>query len=487
MRICLGADNKEPDRGRWKGDPIALSDEAFSLTKEKQCAALDFMEEAPGDLRDLLAPVWQHSFSQWLIYDAGCEANIRGTPLAEILASQQMKDDAKAIIAFADGGGFEKAKKAEKWTWKLLDKLPAAGTSEWGDDSSPMVLAAREERADGVAAYQEENYNKAFWHFNQGIRLLARLPEPLTLVQKKLGGDIFKNIAAAALKLDMARIALNSADAAIALFPEDQKAWFRKACALQVLDRDEEATTAFMYAGYAEEEKELGPVVEPPPESSTITAAMQESIEKLVFCQCGIDAMDAVDLMTLLQADVDVTLPAEMIYMCPTVGEAATYICTKGNFDEKTIITNIYRAMCKVTNRDPLQVKHSGKPISEEKALGSLLTLLEAYEAPSYLKKVAEIAKKNEYQLRPFLFGLRRHSLEAQIQTLEIRGFPTTYEGMRKLDCAFLSCAKQSKQVKELLLTVQKARVGGKGPKGMWERAEYESETSKPKKDSAKK
>jgi hypothetical protein len=112
---------------------------------------------------------------------------------------------------------------------------------------------------------------------------------------------LFKNIAAAALKLNMNRTALNAATSAINLFPGDQKAWYRKACALQNLDQGTEATTAFLYAGYAEVEKELGPAVEPPPEGTEIDAAMQESLEKLVFIECGIDSRDAIGVVAAVQ------------------------------------------------------------------------------------------------------------------------------------------------------------------------------------------
>merc|ERR1712194_400584 len=289
----------------------------------------------------------------------------------------------------------------------------------------------------------------------------------------KLGCDIFKNIAATALKLNMNRVALNAAAAAINLFPDDQKAWFRKACALQNLNRDSEATQAFAYAGYVEAEKELGPAVQPPPEGAGIDDAMQAAIEKLVFLECGIDSLDAIDMIASIQVALQehfpkLTIPQILVFSCPTVGEAASFILAQVNGQPRLIVEIIWRAMCEVLKRDPVGVKFSGRTMSEEKALGALLTLLENYESPEYVTKANDLARLNKYECRPFLVQLRRHALEMQIQTLEIRGFPCTYEGMRKLECAIIGCASRSKQVKELLHTVRQAAYGG--PECMWKR-----------------
>merc|ERR1712028_214439 len=113
--------------------------------------------------------------------------------------------------------------------------------------------------------------------------------------------------------------------------------------------------------------------------------------------------------------------------------------------------------MCKILGRDPLKVKSMPKTLSEEKALGALLSLLENYQTSEYMTKAKEIAKRTNNEYRPFLINLRRHALEMQIQTLEIRGFPSTYEGMRKLECAIIGSSNRSKQVKELLHTVRQA------------------------------
>jgi acyl carrier protein len=468
MRTCIGG-NPRDKGGRWEMDPIAMNDEAFFLPKEKQCAALDFMEEAPAEVRTMLSPIWKWNFVQWMIYDAGYEAKKSGTSLAELLGSKEMITDIQALLSFCESGGLEKSKKSEKWTWRMLERLPAAGSTEldMGDDNSPLVQAAREERSEGCDAWNVQRYDKAFWHFSQGIRHLCRLPEPLSPVQCKLGSDLYKNIAATALELNMNRIALNCSTSAINLFPNDQKAWFRKARALQALDQDEEATVAFLYAGYSEVEKELGPAVEPPPEGSDIDDAMKAAIEKLVFTDCGLDSMDSVELISLIQDHLPLyKIPQDLVFRCPTVADARDFLVENAKSEDKATVDTIYRSMCKVMNRDVLKVKSPKQMLPEEKALGALLTLIENYSAPSYLAKVQEIAGRVNHEYKPFLVNLRRHALEVQIQCLEIRGFPPTYEGMRRFEGSLINAARQSKQVKELLQEARRACYGGQD--GMW-------------------
>jgi acyl carrier protein len=265
---------------------------------------------------------------------------------------------------------------------------------------------------------------------------------------------------------------MSSAESAIALSPGDQKAWFRKACALQNLDRDEEATQCFMYAGYTECEKELGKHVDPPTE---MDASKQAQIERLVFLECGIDSIDAVEMIAILQDKLAaVEIPRSLLFRYPSVAEVAEFLAKEASRAKSEMVEIVYRAMCAVMNRDALKISFSRKSVSEEKCIGALLTLLENYEDPKYIEKCKELARKANMEYKAFLQSLRRHSLERQVQILEIRGFPTTFEGMRAFECAMISCARQSKQVNELLKAARIAAYGGQD--GMWPHAMGQSD-----------
>lgn len=64
------------------------------------------------------------------------------------------------------------------------------------------------------------------------------------------------------------------------------------------------------------------------------------------------------------------TVPRILVFDCPTVGEAATFILSQVNGERRFVVEVIWRAMCKVLNRDPVEIKFSGRTMSEEKPSG---------------------------------------------------------------------------------------------------------------------
>mmetsp|Transcript_138096 Transcript_138096/g.240175 ORF Transcript_138096/g.240175 Transcript_138096/m.240175 type:complete len:484 (+) Transcript_138096:74-1525(+) len=452
--------------GRYDGDPIALALDAMELPAAKQCQALDFMEEARPQIRAAFSPIWKYCFAQWIVYDAGCEAIEKNTPLEDALATPDILSDATALAALIDSGGFSKgAKMSEKWTWKMLEVPPKPGAGD-NTEQSPVVQAAKEDRAEGVAAFSAGQYPKAFFYFSNGIRVLARLPEPLTSSQSKIACDLYKNLSAAALKLNMYRVALNTANAALSINGDDQKAWFRKACALEKLEIEAEAVEAYAIAGFGD------PAV-PQQKALAETAFgedkyepnMQDKVEELVFIEVGIDSISAVDMIEILQEQVDneAKIPLTLTYDCFTVGEAVTYLKDSGaSMSRGDLVKLFWTAMGNVLGQDPLKVPAMhAKQIQDEKALGIVLGLTEAFEKPEWAAKAKSIAERAGYDFRTFLLGLRRRALDVQHPTLEARGFQGNYEGLRSLQCAMVSSAKKSQQVQDLLPGFKQALYGG--------------------------
>merc|ERR1719181_68873 len=155
------------------------------------------------------------------------------------------------MTTLKENGNLEKSKWTEDWTWKMLDPMPEAGSVEpWNDDTmQPIVAVGRLERKDGTVAFAEQRYDKAFWHFCQGLRQVAGAPDTTTGPHAKLRLDLLKNKSAAALKLGMTRIALNAASEALKIDPKDEKAWCRKSCALEAAESWEDAAEALTKAG----------------------------------------------------------------------------------------------------------------------------------------------------------------------------------------------------------------------------------------------
>lgn len=463
MRLCVDSLNN-----RYKGDPIFLAKEAMGLPVEKQCQALDFMEEAPPNVREAFNPIWKYCFAQWIIYDAGVEAIAKNASLEAALSKPELIADANQLAGLVECGGFEKGPKSEKWTWKMLEKFPKAGSPD--DDITPIVQAGKEERSEGVAAFGAEHYVKAFFHFCQGIRILARLPEPMTASAAKLAADLYKNASAAALKLDMFRVALNTANAALTINVDDQKAWFRKACALEKLELEVEAVEAYAAAGFGD------PALPAPTTQKQLTAedfqsqetkwvpAMQKKLEALVFIEIGIDSISAVDMIEELSEQVGgAKIPITLIFDCPTVGDALTELEPQVTTMSRGLLARAFwQAIGNLLGQDPLQMpEYKPKMLTDEKATGILMGLTEAFEKPQWQAKAQAVAKRSGYDYRTFLLGLRRSALDVQHPTLESRGFQANYEGVRSLQCAIIAVARQSQQVKELVKSFRQALYGG--------------------------
>eukprot|EP00747_Dinoflagellata_sp_TGD_P089390 gnl/TRDRNA2_/TRDRNA2_164304_c0_seq1.p1 gnl/TRDRNA2_/TRDRNA2_164304_c0~~gnl/TRDRNA2_/TRDRNA2_164304_c0_seq1.p1 ORF type:complete len:570 (+),score=151.86 gnl/TRDRNA2_/TRDRNA2_164304_c0_seq1:53-1762(+) len=503
----LDKDARAPTtRGRWGGDLTKLNAEAHDLPVAKQCQALDFMEEAPEELRKKMAPLWKYSFAVWHFYDAMQEAIETGTPLKGAFEDKLLLEDLESLQALKEGGGLEKCKWTDDWTWKMLDPMPEAGSAEpWNDDTmQPMVAVGRLERKDGTTAFAEQRYDKAYWHFCQGLRHIAGAPDTVTGAHAKLRADLYKNKSAAALKLGMNRIGLAAATEALKIDPQDEKAWYRKSCALEAMQRWEEAAEALHKAGLAAPKqegeakalnegakkgtaalyKELKAASQDNMDAVDFASSAQESCdcldteyyeqcESLVFIDLGIDSILAVDIVTHIQAEMaNVPIPASMIYDYPTVGETVAYLASSMNAENddqvwSRILNSVWRALKKVLEHDPLQDETVLLPVlSEGEATEILVTLRKAYQDSSWVDEARKQARRSCFELRPFLFNMKPLAMNLQKSILETNFFTPDEAGLRKLEGALIRTAQQSEVVTDLMRSTREALYGG--PNSMW-------------------
>jgi len=98
-------------------------------------------------------------------------------------------------------------------------------------------------KKDGLLEWQRQEWQEAFWSWEQGDDVLRRFRAPPKVAERLLSdlhAAILKNLAQAAIKLERWGEAVDAADRALQI-SEDHKAWFRKACALEALGRIDEA------------------------------------------------------------------------------------------------------------------------------------------------------------------------------------------------------------------------------------------------------
>jgi len=481
--------DKGAEKNRWDSDPMMLNQEAHELPVDKQRQALDFVEDAPDEIRIRLSPMWKYCFVQWHIFDAGTEATEKGMPVAAILRDPDLRADIDTLRLLCDSGDLDSAATAEEWTWKMLDPLPEQGSLP-SEDVANLVSEAKEERHLGVVAFNEDRYDKALWHFWQGQKLLAAAPGGGPVA--KLRADLFKNKSAAALKLTLPRVALSAANAALGLNQGDEKAWYRKSCALQALNREAEAKQALARSGLspppvrtaaqrtsktskllAQTKKSQTLQTPPAPELDPVLLGL---FEEMVFIEIGVDSIVAVDLVRHLQNELpETSLSLCLIYDCPTVGEAISELlgrinAKKGDYLRRRMASSVWRALCGALGKDPL--KGNRKPsrqrhlYTELQALDILSDMQAAYEAPSFVKVSIEVARQSAFDQRSFLVNLRAHALDVQKPILRRLGYPTDMQGVRDLESAIIHTARQSTKVQEKLKMVRVALQGGEN--GMW-------------------
>ena len=169
--------DKTGAKNRWDSDPMILNQEAHELPPDKQRLALDFAEEAPADLKAKLAPMWKFCFVQWHIYDAGLEAEEKGTPLAATFQDPDLLADVESLRVLSDSGDLDQAATTEEWTWKMLHPLPEAGSMQWNDEvAADVIHTGKEERHEGVIAFNEEHFDKARCRPVLGTLILKSVP-----------------------------------------------------------------------------------------------------------------------------------------------------------------------------------------------------------------------------------------------------------------------------------------------------------------------
>jgi len=471
---------------------MILNQEAHELSPEKQQEALDFVQDASDELKSKLAPIWKYCFVQWHIYDVGLEALDRGAAVHAMLSDPDLLADIDNLKTMCDSGDLDEAATAENWTWKLLDPLPEAGSLvPWTDEVSTNLLKdCKEERHEGVLACDGARYDKALWHFMQGLRLMAPAPAIGGPVAK-MRGDLYKNKSAAALKLGLKRMALHAANGAIALNSKDEKAWYRKASALDALGNAKDYKLAMDKAGLAPPPKKPPPrakkgarmdalakpgvVVEEIPDE--LDPTLDSVFESLTFVEIGVDSVAAVELIRFLQAELrQIPLPLTFIYDFPQVKDAVTVILKKINsgkacYLRRRMTSLVWKATKSALGKDPMKGRAASGPTSrnlytEEEAMEILSDLQMAYEEKNFVKMNREIARQSAFEQRTFLVNLRPKALVAQTPILRRLGYSENTEGLRQLETSLIDCARKSERVKEKLKLVRIALQGGAN--GMW-------------------
>lgn len=234
--------------------------------KQRRYEIMDELMKCATNVKHLISPMFRYKITQQYLWKCLCEARKEGTLFCDKLREPQVYHRLMAIKAEITAGPYGVAgwQAEEEVEEDLMDKMVVEADCIPGgiDGEAPdrkQVLDKREIqgvldfgqqiKSEGNEAFANENWEGALTRYCQGDEMLKNFRAEPHLEQenrelKTMHRACLNNKANAALQMDQWQTALRAADGALRLKPDDEKALFRKALALEGLGRTDEAKEA---------------------------------------------------------------------------------------------------------------------------------------------------------------------------------------------------------------------------------------------------
>lgn len=463
------------------------------LTRRQILALVDLLEDSPEDMKRRIAPVFRYEAAQWFFYDVLMECEFEtGEAFHESLEGGANEEDLVELqVAHAEGRPMDLS---EEWSWDLLMQ-PAKGVH--GELSAARSVAQNAKRA-GTDAYKAGKPEQALARFSKGLRALHSLEKgvresgPMATIHL----DLLKRKALVASGLQMPHTELRTAEAALVLSPQDAKAWYRKANALEQLGQDEKAQEALQRAGLPSltldsESLKAAPA---PPRKPGINKKFKGALSKreidelrdTLWIELGMTSLRAVDFVTKLKRALGGSIPVptslvlthfsfgdflEQIkaYMMGSYGAGDNVSEALETEIEVKAADVIWGCILDVLGYDPRKLGPQAEPptrLDREQA-DKLLDYLQAvYSGENYKNKTRVLAKSTNFDMRSFLTKLRPVAMEVQGAVLVSMGFDKTDDGLQKAEAAIMRHANYSKELYEKVCKTREAAYGG--PNGLY-------------------
>lgn len=252
-KAAYQADKKLQDK---KDQWLAERNEIEERGRRRELLA-DALEDAPADLKKLIAPMFHIRVVEqmlWMVYD---ESQKNNANFHEKLRDERSLAHLTRLREHFQEGGEERMEDVEKQWYSMCDQI--AVDEEAKKDKKPISIDihtlkhvlefAQECKREGNLKFSEGLYEEALAIYSQGDDVMKKWK-----VEKHLKNEhkwlkdyhlaCLKNKAQAALKLELFQTALEAAEAALGLDPEDHKAWYRKVLAFKGLGKFIEADEA---------------------------------------------------------------------------------------------------------------------------------------------------------------------------------------------------------------------------------------------------
>ncbi|CAK0803195.1 unnamed protein product [Prorocentrum cordatum] len=404
----------------------------------------DELEAAPADLKKLIAPMFHIKMVQqflWMIQD--CQKHkkesiggLGGPAFLEKLQDEGTQDHLRKLRTNFQEGGEERMQQLQDNWYGICNEIHQDNQKQ--ADDKPRVCSdittlkhileyGQEAKRLGNEKFKEGLYDDALFIYGQGDDMMKKFT-----VGKHLKNEskwykehhiaCLKNKAQAALKLEKWHTALEAAEAAIDLDPNDHKAWFRKVLALKGIGRFKEAEEALL------------------------------KVEEAANWNC-----DRVQILKDCEAErkkIHLAAAKHKVSTKDMLGKAFEAGIFGGKREKELEDANRIAAKVLPPNLNsmlevdrPAKSGEAARPVERNVTLTAELAghlvdqLADAYGEPWFQERVRKCARDSLYQRSAFVPRLASIALEVQRPILERWGFEGSPHGVKEMTVAIRECA----------------------------------------------
>lgn len=239
----------EDKKNQWQADARDIQERS----RQRQVLA-SALEDAPAELKKLVAPMFHIRVVEqfmWIVYEE-CQKNKAN--FHDRLREERTISHLTRLRENFQDGGEDRMEDVEKQWHSMCNQI--AVDEDAKTEHKPISIDVhtlkhvlefgQECKREGNLKFSEGLYEEALAIYTQGDEVMKKWK-----VEKHMKNEhkwlkdyhlaCLKNKAQAALKLDLFQTAFEAAEAALALDPEDHKAWYRRVLALKGLGKFSEA------------------------------------------------------------------------------------------------------------------------------------------------------------------------------------------------------------------------------------------------------
>lgn len=446
----------------------------IELRGERRRLVADALEEAPAEIRKLIAPIFHIKMVEqflWEVYDE-CERRNAQPDLiqekvrfADRLQQEKSMRELRFFREQFQEGGVKRMEELEKENETLTaakqaveDKKKEVQPQRIDMTTLKQLLEyAQECKFEGNNLFKEGLYEEALSLYSQADEAMKKWKidkhlknEHKWFVDSHL--SCLKNKAQAALRLELFQTALEAADAALKLDDEDHKAWFRKVQALKGLGKFAEAEEALV---------RLEDVGQWCPDRRRILKECEVERKRIQVAKAH-NKHDAKEMLgkAFEQGVFSIDRERELEEAAKAIEVNNAKSIEQGEAEQrKRVLYPSPHKPLRVEAEKPKKQEAVKAPPPVERKIqltaalaGDLMDdLAEAYSQKTFQDRVCKCARDSGYERSVFLLRLKDIAFEVQKPVLENWGFDGNEQGLREMTAAIRDHAVGEKEMPQWL------------------------------------